>query len=137
MKRGFTLIEVIMGLFLLGLIIVSVLPIANGAFYNLSKQKTRYNMIYTGEMVVERIKAFDCETSKELFVYDVEIGQLIEEFRGNDYIEISLDKEGYDYPIKIIKENKSDSLWKIAVIVYNKDGGKSDSVELKAYLPKK
>lgn len=137
MKRGFTLIETIMGLFLLGLITVTVLPMTTGAFYNLNKQKTRYEMVYMGEMVVEKIKAYDFETENKLFIYDVEIGQIIQEFRGNDYVEIDLDKKDYEYPIRIRKEDKSDLLWCLTVLVYNGDGGKLDNVELKAYLPKK
>lgn len=137
MKRGFTLIETIMGLFLLGLITVTVLPMTTGAFYNLNKQKTRYEMVYMGERVVEKIKAYDFETENKLFIYDVEIGQIIQEFRGNDYVEIDLDKKDYEYPIRIRKEDKSDLLWCLTVLVYNGDGGKLDNVELKAYLPKK
>ncbi|NLK43636.1 MAG: prepilin-type N-terminal cleavage/methylation domain-containing protein [Tissierellia bacterium] len=137
MKRGFTLIETIMGLFIFGLIVVTVIPITNGTINNLYKQKIKTQMIYTGEMVIERLKAYDLDTSSELFIYDVEISQLIEEFKGNDYIEIEFEKEEYELPLKIIKENKSDFLWSIKVIVYNKGGGRLDNVEFKAYLQKK
>lgn len=137
MKKGFTLIEVIMGLFLLGLITVTVLPLVNGIFFNFQKQKDKYNMIYTAEMAIEKIKAYDCDVDlNNIFIYDVDVGQLIQEFKSNDYVEINLDSEDYEYPVKIIKDNKSDSLWIIRVQVY-KNGGKLDNVELKAYVPKK
>ena len=67
----------------------------------------------------------------------MEIGQIIDKFKGNNYIEINLDKEDYEFPIKIIKEDKSDLLWTTRVIVYSKGGGKLDNVEFKAYLQKK
>ncbi|NLV88639.1 MAG: prepilin-type N-terminal cleavage/methylation domain-containing protein [Tissierellia bacterium] len=137
MRRGFTLIETIMGLFLLGLITVIVLPLVNGNLDNLFKQRVKAQMAYTGEMVVEMLKAYDEETSNPLFIYDVEIGQIIDKFKGNNYIEINLDKEDYEFPIKIIKEDKSDLLWTTRVIVYSKGGGKLDNVEFKAYLQKK
>jgi len=137
MRRGFTLIETIMGLFLLGLITVIVLPLVNGNLDNLFKQRVKAQMVYTGEMVVEMLKAYDEETSNPLFIYDVEIGQIIDKFKGNNYIEINLDKEDYEFPIKIIKEDKSDLLWTTRVIVYSKGGGKLDNVEFKAYLQKK
>ena len=45
MKKGFYLIEVIIGLFLLGLITVSILPLNNIIIFNLKNQKHKYNML--------------------------------------------------------------------------------------------
>lgn len=137
MKKGFTLIEVMLGLFLLGLITVSVLPITNGAFFNLQKQKNSYDMVYAAEMIIEKLKAYDGNSSSKSYIFDVEISQIIEEFRGNNYVEVNFDEEEYEYPIKLIKNDKSDLLWTIMVLVYNRDGGKSEFVELKAYITKK
>ena len=68
MRRGFTLIETIMGLFLLGLITVIVLPLVNGNLDNLFKQRVKAQMVYTGEMVVEMLKAYDEETSTVIYI---------------------------------------------------------------------
>lgn len=137
MKKGFYLIEVIIGLFLLGLIIVSILPLNNIIIFNLKNQKHKYNMLYIAEMAIERILSYNNEYSNNLLIYDVEVGELIKEFNKDNYVEILLNKDEYEYPIKIIKNDKSDTLWHVRVLVYNKSGEESHNVELKAYIPKK
>lgn len=137
MKKGFYLIEVIIGLFLLGLITVSILPLNNIIIFNLKNQKHKYNMLYIAEMAIERILSYNNEYSNNLLIYDVEVGELIKEFNKDNYVEILLDKDEYEYPIKIIKNDKSDTLWHVRVLVYNKSGEESYNVELKAYIPKK
>ena len=78
MKRnGFTLIEVIVGLFLLGLVSTVGFPIIQNSIGNYNRVKERQHILYLCEMVVERLRAKDSsldyiyeelETSSEILV---------------------------------------------------------------------
>ncbi|MBU5426679.1 type II secretion system GspH family protein [Tissierella pigra] len=139
-RKGFTLVEVIMGLFLLGLIFATILPIMSTSFLRLNNQKMRIEMIHLGEMVVERIKAFKEESSESITIYDVNVEDLIEEFKKDKIVEIILpeDKSSERYSLKIIKDEKFNNLWLLSVYVYhNKEGEILDYVEFKGYIPKK
>lgn len=139
-KKGFTLIETIMGLFLLGLIAIAILPMVNSSFIKLKNQKTKMEMIYIGEMAIEKIKAFNEDSTYQEYIYDTNVFELIELFRLNKSIETIIpNKENSErYSLKIIKNQKSDSLWMISIFVYhNIEGGSIDHVEYNAYLPQK
>ena len=56
-RKGFTLVEVLIGLSLLGLVSVTILPIISSSMMNLNKNNIRMEMNYLGETVIERIKA--------------------------------------------------------------------------------
>ena len=58
-RKGFTLIELIMGLFLIGLIATISMPIVQNSIGNYNKVKERQQMLYLCEMVVERLRAKD------------------------------------------------------------------------------
>ncbi|WMM26934.1 prepilin-type N-terminal cleavage/methylation domain-containing protein [Tissierella sp. MB52-C2] len=139
-RKGFTLIEVIMGLFLLGLIAATILPKINISHLRLSNQNIKMEMIHMGEMVIERIKAFKEDSSEPISIYNVKIEDLIEEFKKDKIVEIILpkDKNSEKYSLKIIKDEKFDNLWLLSVYVYhNKEGKVLDYVEFKGYMPKK
>lgn len=139
-RRGFTLVETMLGLFLLGLIGVTVLPTINSSYIKFKNQKIKTEMIYVGEMSVEKIKAFNEDSSSQVFVYDTNVFELIELFRLNDYIEINIPKKenSEKYSLKIIKDQKSDSLWALSIFVYhNIEGSNIGHVEYHAYLPQK
>jgi prepilin-type N-terminal cleavage/methylation domain-containing protein len=138
-RKGFTLVEVIMGLFLLGLIAATILPIMNISYLRLSNKNIKMEMIHMGEMVIERIKAFKEDSSEPISIYNVKIEDLIEEFKKDKIVEIILpkDKNSEKYSLKIIKDEKFDNLWLLSVYVYhNKEGKVLDYVEFKAYMPK-
>lgn len=138
-KKGFTLIEVMMGLFLLGLIGATVLPIINTSFLRLNNKKIKMEMIHIGEMVIERIKAFKGEGS-ELDIYDVKVKDLMEEFEKDKIVEVNLPKEqdSEKFSLKIIKDEKFNNLWFLSVYVYhNKEGKVLDCVEFVGYVPKR
>lgn len=138
-KKGFTLIEVMMGLFLLGLIGATVLPIINTSFLRLNNKKIKMEMIHIGEMVIERIKAFNGEGS-ELDIYDVKVKELMEEFEKDKIVEVNLPKEqdSEKFSLKIIKDEKFNNLWFLSVYVYhNKEGKVLDCVEFVGYVPKR
>ena len=65
MNKGFGLIDTIIGLFLLGLIVVLILPIFTSVYNQYSKINSKTEMIYLGESIYERLCSKD-EYSKEL-----------------------------------------------------------------------
>lgn len=139
-KKGFTLIEALMGLCLLGLISVTVLPIISSSFIRLRNHNTKIEMIYIGEMVVEKIKAFDIGDGFDASIYDTNISEIIDLFKSKDTVEIFVPKKknSEEYSIKIIKKQKCDGLWILLVYVYhNNEGDNVSHVEYKAYLPEK
>lgn len=139
-KRGFTLIESLMGLSLLGLISVIILPIVNSSFLIFNNHNIKLEMMYIGEMTVEKIKAFDIDSASSDYIYDTQVTEIIDLFKDNSNAEITIPKNQNNekYLIKVIKKDKSESLWIIQVLVYqNKKGGSISHVEYKAYLPKK
>ncbi|MCQ4921611.1 type II secretion system GspH family protein [Tissierella carlieri] len=139
-KKGFTLVETVLGLFLLGLIAVTVLPIINSSFIRLRNNKLRMEMIYIGEMSVEKIKAFDKDKASYDFIYDTDIVELIELFRAHNSVEVTIPKKesSEKYYLKIKKNQKSDLLWMISIFVYhNIEGSSVGHVEYNTYLPQK
>ncbi|WP_313756435.1 prepilin-type N-terminal cleavage/methylation domain-containing protein [Tissierella sp.] len=139
-KKGFTLVETILGLFLLGLIAVTVLPIINTAFIRIESHKIKMEMVYLGEMSMEKIKAFDASSKSDLFIYDTNISEVIKLFKEYDDIEINIPKKENDdkYYLKISKNQRMDSLWIVSISVFhNKKGSNIKNVEYKAYMPPK
>jgi len=135
-RKGFTLIEVMMGLFLLGLVSATVLPIFNTTFMNINKQRQKAEMLYASEMAIEKLKAYNPQSSVNLYIYNTDVKEIIQLFYDNDRVDVEI-SEGGEYTIKIVKEDKSKFLWFIEVFVYNKDWGNKNHVELEAYLQKK
>lgn len=139
-KKGFTLIEAITGLALLGLISVMILPIISTSFMIFNNHKTKLEMMYLGETTVEKIKAFDINANSDVMIYDTEMSKIIDLFKSNEMVEITIPKKekSEKYLIKILKQNKSNTLWMIHVYVYqNKEKESVSDVEYKAYLPPK
>lgn len=139
-RKGFTLMETILGLFILGLIGITTLTIVNSSFISLRNQEIKLEMMYIGEMAIERIKAYKEENDTDLFIYDLSVSDLIQSFRLNDSFEVNLNNIGKneEFSLKIIKSEKSSSVWILSVYVYcHKEGSNISNVEYKAYLPKK
>lgn len=140
MKRGFTLVETILGLCLLGLITVTVLPIINSSLNRIRNHNTKIEMIYLGEMVIEKIKAFDIEKGVDMFIYDTKVVDIIELFKTESKIELTLpqNKTEEKFIIKLTKKEKSERLWELTVFVYeDKEGSNVSNVKYTAYLPSK
>ena len=136
-RRGFTLIEVIVGLALLGLISITIIPILNSSILNIIKSKIRLEMSYIGEKAIERIKAYDEEENNEGLIFDTNISDIIDSFRKSDKVDISLykEKKGEKYKLQIIKEDRPNGLWMMNIYVYhNKEGSNLPHVEYKTYL---
>lgn len=139
-RKGFTLIEVLLSLSLIGLIAVTTLPILTSSLLNINKTKVRLEMNYIGEMVMERIKSFNEEGSPETYICHKKISEIIYLFRNQNMVELNLNekKDNENYLIKIIKKERTDRLWIIEVYVYHeKEGSNLNHVEYKTYILKK
>lgn len=136
-RKGFTLIEALLGLFLLGLISVTTLPILTSSLLNINKSRIKIEMNYIGEMAIERIKSFGAENTSKIYIFDTKVSDIVDSFRNNDTIELILHKvEGKEkYLLKIVKEQRSNMLWMITVYVYHdEEGSNLNCVEYKTYL---
>lgn len=139
-RKGFTLIEVLLSLSLIGLIAVTTLPILTSSLLNINKTKVRLEMNYIGEMVMERIKSFNEEGSPETYICHKKVSEIIYLFRNQNIVELNLNekKDDENYLIKIIKKERADRLWIIEVYVYHdKEGSNLNHVEYKTYILKK
>lgn len=123
-RKGFLLIEVLIGIFLLGLITITFFPVftlMNNQFKNV---EIKNDMKYYGETVIEKIKAFDFNKSSEEYILDMELEKLINIFYEKDEVEIDLplsSNENFRYRVNICKNNKGNNLWKIYVGVFSKN----------------
>lgn len=84
-RKGLTLIELIMGVFLLGLVSTVTFPIIQNSIGNYNRIKERQHMYYLCEMVVERLRAkdknlesifIDLETNNEITVSNIGLTDL-------------------------------------------------------------
>lgn len=136
-KKAFTLVEVILSLCLLGLISVTVLPIVTSSLNNLNKNKIKMEMNYIGEMAIERIKAYNEESSTELYVFNKKVSEIIGLFRSSESNEIDISQKGEygNYLLSIKKDQRSNILWNVSVYVYHDEEGSNLShVECKTYF---
>lgn len=139
-KKGFTLVEVIMGLFLLGLISITILPIINTSFMRLKNHSIRVKMVYIGESIIENIKAYDIESNSDLFICGTSLEEIIQGLRDED--DFSMDLNYYEcnneFTAKLTKTNTSGELWLLTVLVScNTERNNIKDVKYMAYLQKK
>ena len=139
-RRGFILLEVLLGMFLLGIISVTFLPIINSAQKNLCLLETKNDMKYFAETILERIKAFEFDSQNDEYILDMKLEFLMERFCRETEEEAKLptfDREEYKYLIKINKINQNENLWKIRVNITSKENSERiKDVVLEAYVPK-
>ena len=139
-KRGFILTQVLVGLYLLGLIIVFALPLLNISISNLNFAKEKKDMINTGETVIEQIKSFNYKNNNDReLVFDMELVEIIELFEGYKEVNLSLpidkDNPEYKYMCNIYKTEK-DNLWELNVSIRFENGVKKiNEIEINALLP--
>ena len=124
-NKGFVFLEIIIGLFFIGIIASVFLPILTSSINNLNRVRDRDEMNYIGEMVVEKFKSGSPQVKSIISELDVD-GEV-------DYIDNDFDADKYS--CKITKLNTSDSLLEFLVSVHNKEKG--HNVLFKASLPKK
>lgn len=139
-NKGFSLINALVGVFLLGIIFVTIIPILTSAYINISRNQIKMEMNYIGEMALEKIKSFDENNSSEVFIFDKRVSDIVNLFKIQNTSEITLKEkiDGENYCLRIIKEDKKSGLWLIQSFVYHdKEGSKLPYVEYRAYIPKK
>lgn len=139
-KNGFTLIEVLMGLCLLGLISVIMLPIINSSLNLSNKNFEKIEMTYLGETVIENLKSFKYDSSVSAYICNTEVKEIIDLFKSEKTSSITLDsKDEYEnYKITIEKRERSSKLWEVLVFIdYVIKEGDEKGVKYKAFLPSK
>lgn len=129
MKRhGFTLIEIIMAIFLLGLISTVAFPIIENSLMNYKRVKEKDEMLYFCEMAAGRLRAKD-SSLEELF------SEL------NDNSELTVSKIGTTdlgkYKCKITKTKESGVFMNLVVRIYIDNKARNNQyVEYKVYVKK-
>lgn len=139
MKKGFTLVELLLGLCLLSLISIVVAPSINSSLELFNNHFKKLDMIYLGEMTIEKLKAFNPDVHKTTYIYDTKVEDIIYLFRLEERAKVVLKSEDEykDYTITINKEEKDNKLWKVLVSVDYIRGRGKKVVEYKSYLPAK
>ena len=125
-RKGTLLIEIEIALFFIGLMILSLFPILSSSIANFKNTEVMEEMIYIGEMVVEKLHS-----------QGNEITYVINQI---DYLgEIYYEDEDFDtdkYKCKITKICSNDKLLEFLVRVELKDEDNKKSVEFKGSIVK-
>lgn len=138
-KQGFTLIEVLMGLCLLGLISVIMLPTINSSANLSNRNFEKIEMTYLGERVIENLKSFKSDSGVSTYICNTEVKEIIDLFQLEKTSNITLTSKGEygDYRVVIEKKERSSSLWEILVSIDSAKEGGRKGVKFKAFLPSK
>ena len=139
-KKGFLLIEALMGLFLLAIIAVTCLPILNTGVNNIRMTKEKMEMLLMAESIIEQIKAFDYSWEDDKYLFDMSLSTLIDILNGSDNISVKLPLDcknlKSDYYCIIDKENIGDELWKLHVLLTSKDiNSRIKNIDIVAFVP--
>lgn len=138
-KNGFTLLETIIALFILGIVTITVLPILEASYYRSYRNNIKIEMINLGEMAIEKLKAFNRSSNRDLYIYDLKVEDIIDEFSNSSNISLTLPRESKtkDYIIEIEKNDKNINLWKVSVKVSYIKGEKYEDIIYTSLIPKK
>lgn len=139
-NKGFTLIEVILALFLLGIIVATFLPLINTALVNIKLTNERYHMILLAESIIEQLINFNYEGSENIYILDMKLVDIIDMLCESDEVNISLPKtrknEQWNYTCNIYKNNFNENLWDITVKISYDGEKRIKDVVLQAYMEK-
>ncbi len=137
-NNGFTLVEVMMALFLLGLLTITIFPIFQTSLGIIDRNNLKLEMMHIGEMTIEKLKAFKEDSEEELYIYNTKVKDVIDIFSDSSEASLSISTiEDKDYKIQISKEEKNEGLWIVSVLVSYEKGEKHEEIEYKAFLQKK
>ena len=126
-NKGFSLIEIVISLFFIGLLTTIFVPLLTISASNFSVVEDKNEMNYIGEMVLEKLKTPSEEIQRTIKELDSlgEVNYLDEDFDSNKYI-------------CIIKSTySSNNLLEIVVRIEQKNQENSNYVEYKGSIPKK
>ncbi|NLL81612.1 MAG: type II secretion system protein [Tissierellia bacterium] len=126
-RRGFTLIEVIVAMCLLGMVSVFTCTTLSMTVSEFNKIRCRNEMNYIGEMVIEKLKTEDA--------YVKEVLEKVDELGQTNFVD-----EGFDsdkYIVTIFKDYGSNKLLEISVkILHNYQEKEPIYVDFKAAIPR-
>lgn len=125
--KGFSLVEVICGIALIGIIAVSFFPLLNTSIKNISRLKDHSRISYIAETVVENLKTSSEKSVSTLNSLDID-GSI-------NYIDEDIDSN--KFKCTITKLSSTDKLIEFIVKVELKSLGDDFNVEYKASVLKK
>lgn len=136
-NRGFTLIEVLIGLCLLSLISIIILSTIGFSFNSSNRNLRKMEMIYLGEMVIESLKAYKYENNTEQYILNTNVEDIMEIFKLNKIANITLTSEEQygEYIVIIEKKERNTRLWEVLVSIDLVEEGGNRGVKYKAILP--
>ena len=139
-KRGFTLIETIISLVILGLVSIVVLSLIQNASLTSTKNNRNIEMLNIGETVIENLSAFKYENESELYVFGNNLEDIIESLNNEESCSLDI-SSGFEYSeeynINISKEERSEKLWKIYLTVSYDKGERYDEIKYTTFITKK
>lgn len=127
-SKGYVFLEVVLGIALLGLVVVTALPLLNYSYRGYERIISRVEMTYIGEKL-----------SEELRSDNIYFKSLLENFKDGEEVEyFELEEEDLQkYGCKIINMGDNEYLWELKIIVYSKNSEeKIPNVELEINIPK-
>lgn len=136
-RNGFLFIEVLMGLFLLSIIVVTCLPLFTSSLSNIRLTKIKAEMVFIIESSMEKIVNYNSEYPNEEYILDTAVSQLIDMFTKNENITIDLPltDKSWNYLLRISKDNVNDKLWRIHMEISSKEENKINNVVLQSIIP--
>lgn len=138
-KDGFLLIEAIMGLFILGIIVVTCLPLISTSIENIKVVKIKSELIYIAESTIEKILSFSQNYEKDEYIMDIKISKLMKILSMNDSAIIDLpqhDENNWPYKLKVYKDTINHKLWAIKIEISSiKEEKRIEKVVFQSIIP--
>lgn len=125
-RKGFILFEIIIGLFFLGILAVSILPLLGFSFNTIRNIRYKDEMNYIGEMVVEKLKSSSESTLRTIADLD-------------SFGEVNYEDEDFNtsiYQCKLVKQYSSEGFIEYTVFVYIRDDINVQPVQYKSSTKK-
>lgn len=124
-RKAYSLVEILVGLFILGLITTTVMPIIHTSFNSLGRAGEKMEMLHLAEEVAENLRG-----KPENYQ------ALLEELEEKEKVTFTDLSEKYreKYGCQLIDMGSSDKFWKLKILVDKRKG--SSYVELELKLPK-
>ena len=138
-NKGFTLVETILGLFLLGLVTITIFPIIQGSYGKSYRNNVKLQMMNTAEMTIERLKAFNRSSTEDLYICNTKVSDIIDDFssKGDTTLTLLEKIDDENYSVEIKKTDKNEKLWRVRVKVSCIKGEKYEDIIYKALISKK
>lgn len=127
-RRGYILLDIIIGIFFLGLVAITALPVLNTSFRNFMNVRKQNEMNYIAENVIENLNSIDQKSS--------DVFQNLESTYETEYLSLGSYKDKYECKIVLLKQCQY--IWELDVIIYFKNQeDKEHHVRYRVSIPKK